>query len=238
MKTKKVVIFKVNKNKDIWNWWHACNNPYLDVDWSQRIPIEIRKEIVGKTQEQATKFLKKYLKENYYSNEKFLAPQKDIASFWEDVEGEVIKRTEKITRKPFWPKKIICYFTSFPRGRYEFDIQNNTAHMFMDPINFAPKEKVCRSIVHEILHFQFHKYFWDYLRTKELSEKQIDHIKEAFTFLINEEFIDLFGIKDYGYDLHQKFRQDLAIFWQESKDFLKLLDYSANLIKQKYPKLK
>lgn len=237
MKGGDFVEFKLDKDKDMWNWWDACNDSYMGVDWKQRTTPEIRAKLVGKTQKEAKDFLREYLEKKIYSTDKFLKAQKEIEFFWKNIELEIIKRIENITKKTIWPSKITCYYTTFPRGPYRFNLKTSTAYILMDPIGFSPKERFCRSIVHEMLHFQMHKYFWKYLQEKNLTDKQVDHIKEALTFLLNENFIDLFKVPEKGYEIHDKLREDLAKFWRESNNFLELLDYASVLIKEKYSNL-
>lgn len=232
------VIFKIDKGKDIDNWYDACNSKFMGVDWKQRINSEIRKKIVGKTKKEAVKFLKVYLEENYYQNKNFLDAFSKSKEYWNNIEPEVFKRIEKITGRPIWPGNIVCYISSFPRGHYHYELQNDSAYMLLDPINFAPKERFCRSIVHEILHFQVHRYFWEDMRDLDLTENQIGHIKEATTFLLNEEFLDLFKIPEKGYELHWKLREDMAEFWRQNHDFLRLLEFSAKLLRERYIELK
>ncbi|MBU0906722.1 MAG: hypothetical protein KKD18_01160 [Nanoarchaeota archaeon] len=89
-------------------------------------------------------------------------------------------------------------------------------------------------MLHEILHFQFEKYFWKGLEKKGLTENEIQHIKEATTVLINEEFLDVIPFKDWGYPLHKKFRKELTNIWRKKKDFKHLLNESVKFLKQKH----
>lgn len=234
-KTSKVG-FKFDIDKDIENWRGACNSSFMGVDWKLKAPKNTLKHIVAKPKKEARQFLKKYLEKRYKKNSKYVIKfEKEIKHYWQEREYEIIKRIQKITKKPFWPQKITCYYGTFARGNYR--INENDAWMILDPKVWYTKEIFCVSILHEILHFQFHKYFWKYLESLEVSRKQIDHIKEATTFLINEEFQDLIPFKDWGYPIHKEFRQDLMHIWRNDKNFRRLLNESVKLIKGKYSSL-
>ena len=66
-----------------------------------------------------------------------------------------------------------------------------------------------------------------------MKEGQISHIKEAFTFMIDDEFSDL-GLRDKGYKIHKRFRAELSRIWRKDKNFARLLDKAIVLIKGKY----
>lgn len=227
------VLFKLNLSKDIDNWWGACNSTFMGVDWKTKAQKNTLKHIVNKPKKESKIFLESYLKKRYSPNNKYIKKFKtEIKDYWKQREKEVFNRIEKITKKPIWPDKIICYYGTFPRGNYK--IKKKTAWMILDPKVWHTKEIYCEAMLHEILHFQFHRYFWKDLQNKGLNKKEIHHIKEATTFLINEEFLDLIPYKDYGYKIHQEFRKDLTKEWKRHKNFQKLLDKAVKLLKTKY----
>lgn len=47
----------------------------------------------------------------------------------------------------------------------------------------------------------------------------------------------IFEILEKSYKIHWNLREDMAEFWRKNKDFIKLLDFSSKLLKQKYPEL-
>ncbi|MBU0977537.1 MAG: hypothetical protein KKD18_03910, partial [Nanoarchaeota archaeon] len=99
------VYFRFNLQKDIENWWDACNSSFMGVDWKLKIPKYVRSKIVGKDKGVAETFLKKYLKQRYNPNSKFVKKfKKEIPGYWKQREKEIFKRIEKITKKQVWRK--------------------------------------------------------------------------------------------------------------------------------------
>jgi len=227
------VYFKLDLEKDISNWWGSCNSQFMGVDWKLRISPKLRKKIIGKDRKSAAKFLKPFLKKLYRKDIKFIHKFKgEIKEYWAQKEEEIFKRITLITKKPIWPPKIVCYYTTFPRGMYR--IKKHFAWMQLDPKAFYTKEIFCSAILHEIFHFQFHKYFWEYCKTLGMNKIEINNVKEAVTFLLNKEFLDLIPFKDRGYKIHSNFRKDLSKIWHQEKNFRKLLKKASTLIKGKY----
>lgn len=89
------------------------------------------------------------------------------------------------------------------------------------------------TICHEILHFQFLKYYKKYLEKKGLKNDQIEDLKEALTFLLNEtEFEGIILSQDNGYPKHQELRKKLRNIWSKNKNFQNLIDEAIGIIKQ------
>lgn len=81
------------------------------------------------------------------------------------------------------------------------------------------------TICHEIMHFQFLHHYKSYLNKKGLSNKQIETLKEALTFLLNEpEFNQIISSEDTGYSEHQELRKNLKNIWTKENNFQKMLD--------------
>jgi hypothetical protein len=236
------VIFQIDKEKDIDNWYTSLNSKSFGVDFGQRTPSEVRENITGKSEEDAKKFLDRYLEENYYGNYStylFI----EMEHFWRNIEKEVFRRLEKITKNRVWPEDIMCYYTSFPRAPFSCNLEENQASFFMFTISYTEKkafseEEFCRNMTHEIFHLQFIRYFWKQMKELGLSDFQIGHIREAVTVLINEEMMDIFKTSEDGYEKHKGLREDIANIWKQDKDFAKLLESASKLIREKYSELK
>ena len=230
------VNFTFNLRGDITNWYDACNSVSYGIDWKIRIKPDIRRKIVGVKYEKAVKFLKPYLKELYKQRKNHIRELMDICSvYWDSNEKEIFTRLRKIMKHPVWPEKISCFYTSFPRCPYGF--AKNHAWLYLEERHLE-KQKVCATVMlHEIMHFQFHKYYWEYCREHGLNPSQTQHLKEATTFLINEEFSDL-KLHEWGYPIHKRLRTELKKAWIKDKNFRRLVDRGIVLIKTKYLDLK
>jgi hypothetical protein len=88
------------------------------------------------------------------------------------------------------------------------------------------------TICHEILHLQFLYYYREYCQ-KFLSEKEIQDLKEALTFLLNTNFNDLILSHDMGYLVHKKLRVKLEKIWKKEKDFGNFLDKAIQIVKNR-----
>jgi hypothetical protein len=229
------VTFTFYLKGDMDNWWAACQKAGFGIDWKMRIPPNLRRRIAGVKYEKAVKFLKPYLKNLYKSRKKHIRKLMNACStYWADNEKEIFKRLKKITKHPIWPERIYCFYTSFPRGPY--GTARNHAWLYITEYSLKDRKRCASVILHEIVHFQFHKYFWVYCEKHGLNDQQTQHLKEAVTFLINEEFSDLV-LHDKGYPIHKKLRAELRIVWRKDKNFGKVLDRGIFLIKNKYTDL-
>jgi hypothetical protein len=83
------------------------------------------------------------------------------------------------------------------------------------------------------MHLQFLKYYKNYLKKQGLKNEQIEDIKEALTFLLNEpEFESIILSQDNGYPEHQELRQKLKNIWSKNKNFQNLIDEAICIIKK------
>ncbi len=226
------VDFRFNLKGDMENWWGACNSSFMGTDWKMRIRPGLRKKIVGVRRSEAEKFLKPYLERRYRREGKRVQKRMDTCrQYWDANSAEIFARLKKITKRSVWPPTIYCFYTTFPRCPY--GLQRNSGWLFIT-YKFLKNKKACASsILHEIMHFQFHKYFWSYCKRQSLDDAQIEHLKEAFTFLINEEFSDLVT-RDRGYLIHRRLRRNLKDVWKNSKSFKRTLGEGISLMKGKY----
>lgn len=232
------VYFRLNLEKDIWNWWQACNSSFMGFNWVNACPKQIRNKIVGKKKYEAREFLKPYLEKKYKSDKEIRLFKQDCQNFWRTIEPEFFIRLERVMNKPICNKNFVCYYTSFPRAPYDEKykwLQMCFTHWY--PKTEDNIKSFCCGIAHELLHFQFHKYYWKFCLREGLNNNQVEHLKEALTFLLNVEFRDLFKIKDFGYPIHKKLRRDLEKLWGRSKDFKSFLKKACRLVKTKYDNL-
>lgn len=141
----------------------------------------------------------------------------------------IVNKLEIITGHPFDYKSITILWTTFPRCPYNWE----------DGIlwTFAltnESQLILRNIIHELIHFQFHKYYTEYCKIKWLNETNFYTLKESLTFLVNVEFSDLEVAEDKWYIQHKETREQLKEYWlKNDKNFSDLVTYWCSILSLK-----
>jgi hypothetical protein len=216
------VIFKFDREKDLWNHWHKSNWKSSWVDF--KIDPKIKKICEGKKFEECKEELFNYLSKLQKSN----LIQIEINSLeesWRGIEKEFFKRMNKLMKKNF-DKDIIAYLTTLGICPYDPD---EPSFMFSLFYSLPHQLKTCG---HEIMHLYFHKYYWDEIELKIGKEKTGD-LKEALTVLLNLEFKDLWFVEDKGYNSHKNLRDFIVEEWKKEKDFEKILGNCTKYLEKK-----
>jgi len=145
---------------------------------------------------------------------------------WRTVENKYFKILSGIMQRPIFLDKIDCYFTT---GLVCID--NNDDSWFMVSMWHSIPFSIT-TICHEIMHLQFLYDYKGYLKEKGLKNNQIESLKEALTFLLNEsEFNKIILCQDVGYPEHDSLRRKFKEIWQENKNFQSFLDKAVEIIK-------
>ncbi len=223
------VIFKFDKEKDVYNLWETCNEESnYGYDFREKIPKDILEMCVGKTFEECKNELKKRLKKTH-KNPKIKLKKKELNQNWRKIEKKYFKTLEKITNKKFPFKKVYGYLTVAPRCPYR---PHWRPPAFYTPI-FANLSKSILTSGHEIMHIHLHNIEWWNRVEKQLGDKKTHDLKEALTVLLNIEFKDLFEEVDKGYPNHVKLRRFIEKEWEKEKDFDILTEKCVDWIKKK-----
>lgn len=220
------VIFKFDKERDLYNIWETCNFSSKWDDFRKGIPKNILDLCEGKEFEEIKDKLEQYLKKNHSSP---LIPT-IVESFnksWSNINDDFFKRIEKIMKKPFVYEKVIGYLTSVRRCPYNYGKDN--PHFLVNL--FGKIDNVLRTAGHEIMHIQFHNTYWPEIEKKIGKEKTAD-LKEALTVLLNLEFKDLGFVKDEGYPAHKELRDFIEKQWKKNPDFDVLLEKCVEYLKE------
>ena len=144
---------------------------------------------------------------------------------WNIVEKEYIKITEKIHKKKFPHKRVYGVLSTI--GRYGY---NTDKKWFACPHN-SPARSVDVAM-HEIMHFVFHKYFYNQWKKKfKLTDKQIWTIKEAVTVILNTECDNVKFDFDKGHNGHENLRKKIEKDWVKYKDFETILNLASEYVK-------
>lgn len=230
------VNFEYNLKKDAASWVLIAKGKKKDFwglnkrEQTEHISSELLKKIQKLSRQKAEKLIadkigsdnKKKLKDALIKEQ-----IKALKKSWNLVEKKYFQRLSQVTQKPIFLNKFNCFITTGFMAPY-----NEKENWFMVSLwNSVPGS--ITTICHELLHLQFLKYYRPYLKKKGLKNEQIEILKEALTFLLNEkEFSDLLLCDDPGYPAHQKLRRKLHRLWQKEKDFPKFLDLVIKEIKK------
>jgi hypothetical protein len=202
------VIFKFDKQKDLWNNWDKSNNNSFGQEY--KMPDTIKKICQGKTFEEAKPALKKSL-QKIHSSFLIKLQIQSVKKAWQKIEKEYFKRMDKIMKHKY-NKNCIAYLTTCRYSPY-----NTNGDWFMFGF-FYSIPAAMQNCGHEIMHFYFHKFYWDNVK-KEIGEEKTWHLKEALTELLNLEFRDLWFARDESKEGHQELRKFIAEEWKKEKDF-------------------
>lgn len=207
------VIFKFDKESDLWNNWHKSNLKKL-YGAELKLDDKIIKICKGKKFEDCRDELSEYLHEIHNSPLMRLSLESAEKS-WRLIENEFFTRMDRIMKNNF-SKDITAYITTVKICPY-----NPKEPSFMFPF-FSPLPNILKSCGHEIMHLYFHEFYWNFVKDK-IGEKNTSNLKEALTVLLNIEFKDLWFVEDSGYKDHEKLREFIVKHWKKEKDFKKLL---------------
>lgn len=221
------VIFKFDKEKDLWNIWDTCNSKSHQVQYfKKKIPETVLNLCGGKKFEEVKDKLKKY-QEKIHSNPLIPKISKAFNESWKEINDEFFIRLEKLMKKPFQSKKVTGYLTIISRCPYNYNLDNPFFYVHL----FGGIPEAMRTAGHEIMHIHFHNTYEDEIKEKIGKEKTWE-LKEALTVLLNLEFKDLWFVKDKGYESHQKLRNFIIKEWKKEPDFDVLLEKCIDYNKQ------
>ena len=229
-----MITFKYDIKKDAYNWVRKIifQSPFGIKKNLENIPLDIRKKIeqvfkkskishkqlLSSIKHPSINVMTKYLRKTQ-DTKKIMAVKNNIERSWRKIEKEYFKILSRIFKKPLYKAPYTCYLTT--QYGCPYDEKEN---WFMVSI-FSELPTQLYIICHEFMHLQFLYWYRKYCLKKGLEEKQIQDIKEALTFLLNEhEFNKIISFKDQGYPDHQQLRTKLKKIWKKDKNFKNLLD--------------
>ena len=212
------VIFKFDKEKDLWNNWFAVN---FESKWELGKNFnniqKLEEGCKGKTFEECKKKIEDFHKRLHNS---FLIEETKNAfqEAWNKINEEFFKRLEKITGNKFPFKEVTAYITTQSLCPYDYK-----GGSFMISI-FSNIPSALKMAGHELMHLDFHNNDWKKIEEKIGKEKTSD-LKEALTILLNLEFRDLWFVEDKGKssEEQQKLREFIKKGWSKEKNYKSLL---------------
>ena len=212
--------FKYNITKDAESWVDIAQdkNDFYGTDYKSQvvfIPDDLLRQIQKNKRNKAVKLVNTHLKNHPKRKLRNQLIKQTIVNtnvLWSQIETQFIKRLKHVTQTSKFSEKITCYITTGFMCPYDKDwFMISAWHSLPHSLG---------TIAHELLHIQFLKYYKDYC-LERLTEKQLDILKEAMTFILNIEFNDLLLVDDRGYPEQQKLRVKLQKLWKGNfKEFL------------------
>lgn len=216
------VIFKFDKEKDLWNNWYSSNHDKFSAESKQS--GRIKKICEGKKFDECRGELYDQLVE--IQNSKILKIDLRLTEkAWKKIEREFFTKMDNIMKKKFMGD-ITAYLTTAGICPYDFREPS-----FMFSLFYSLPKKM-QIFGHEIMHIYFHKFYWNKIES-EIGTEKTEYLKEALTVLLNVEFKDLWIISDRGYNSHKELRKFILEEWKKEKDFEKLLDKCTRYLKNR-----
>ena len=220
------VIFGLNKRYDIWNCLDTIQNPSAH-GHTWKIHPALLDKIKDKSENEVKKIIGAFAGRAYEEeSQAFESTLEDFRASWQSIEKEFFKRLKQILQKPICAETFHAYLTTLSERCPWF--YEKKAWMVFYRASPSMVQKIC---AHELLHMQF-KRWHQAICLEYLTNEQKEHLREALTFLLNEEFSDLIQAKDLGYPAHQKLRAELAEEWRKDKNFERFLPKAIEITKR------
>jgi len=235
------IIFGFDKEWELKNWYDTItkniryNTDATKTAWGLGSIPEAIKDVMGKynTEQKIKREIKKIF-DDFVKNKKAKAIKsgalKKAKREWDNVGARgffLMSKMLEIPIKEFEQK----YYAFFTFGRRSPFYENK--FMFNQFGNFSTQA------FHEVMHIEFLKKYCDYLSNKSLSKEQIEHIKEIFTVLLNEDLKELLVVPDKGYSGHQAIRSKILKTYKKHKktrqNFYTFIDKAVKIFKKERP---
>lgn len=214
------VIFKFDKEKDLWNHWHKSN--FKVFSKMSNVEPAIREICSGKEFKECKEELETFLKK-IHSSSLIQAQIKSVQEAWNLIEEEFFSRMDNLMKKEF-KTDIIGYLTTARICPY-----NSEEKWFMFSF-FSGFLSILETCGHEIMHLYFHEFYWEEIE-KQIGKVKTADLKEALTVLLNLEFKDLWFARDSGHEQHKDLRKFISQEWKKEKDIESLLEKCVNYLK-------
>jgi len=223
-----------NIEKDAINRREAVNR-FANWTWYKNMDNEaqiIFKKITWTPFKESMYILIPFLENKYNDNKKEIDDAtKQIKTILDDQKDKIFELMEKLTKKPIFNETFTIRYTTCQRAPYT---RETGEIRIMEPSKKEFRKYYwTQSFIHELLHFQTHKYYEKIAPMDKLDNSQFNLLKESLTFLINYEFPWIIKSRDNGHPQHQEFRKTLEkyrVSLRDKKDFEKLIEFWCNKI--------
>ncbi len=216
---------------DAWNWLDA-HNPFSGQNWRAQLidqaDIDLYDKLAELPDAEAEIYINRYLSNARNNTDVIAKFSENLQSRLTNDFSKACEAIEKITGKKLFLKKYLFLLTTFPRLPY--NNSNGTGEIFVYATLNPKANDPLLTIMHEILHFQFHGYWEEGLISQGLSGDNIEILKEALTVVLDEELIPLIQHTDDGYEQHKQLCEQLHQHWKKHHDFNQLIIFGTQLI--------
>ncbi|MBU1130947.1 hypothetical protein KJ840_02335 [Patescibacteria group bacterium] len=227
------IKFDYNVHKDAWSWVVIAKDKNIwGLDWENEIahiPTDLLSKILKSNFSHAVKITEEYIKNESKKRYKKLIIKEEINSLqklWRTIENKYFKILAAVMQKSIFSDNFGCFWTTGFMCPY-----NQKENWFMVSFWHSAPFSIT-TICHEIMHLQFLHYYQNYLKKEGLKDNQIEDLKEALTFLLNEqEFEEIILSNDFGYPEHIQLRKKLRNIWLKDKNFKNLIDRAVLIIR-------
>lgn len=228
-----IIKFVIDKELDIQNYLYVVNaykesKKYKDfVMYEDESFLEELSKI--SSENEVIKAIDNGISKYYKKIDKLNSLAEDANKEWNKIEKDIIYRLEKIHKNTFPSdiEEIKGVLSSSTRCAFS---TNSKTRWFAVQLE---KNKYIQILlaIHELMHFMFLKYYYDFCIENNLTQKQVYDIRESFTVLINIEFADLIIYEDPGQKSHEELRKIIADSWVKNKDFEIVLKEAIEFVK-------
>ncbi|HRY60270.1 MAG TPA: hypothetical protein P5096_02740 [Patescibacteria group bacterium] len=232
---KPKISFKYSLEKDAENWIYkiiGTEKGFISVEdthsyYTENILEGLKK---AKDKKEALAFMIQKIKSPKNSEIKFLAIHENIKTLekiWKTIQGDYFDILSKILKAPLYRGGFISYLSTFTLCR------SNVEEGYFYISTWGNISSQINIIFHEMHHMQFLSVYRKTLEESGLSENQIQNLKEALTFQLNEkDFQAITLLPDRGYPQHKDFRKKLKKIWDKEGDFKLFLPKAIELTKK------
>ena len=233
------IIFAYNLEKDIENYLDSIyqvrrlshgRKKYQEMAGRYLFPEDYLAILKARNEKSARKIIEKIVKELLAKNEVIYSLTKDLSEkTWKKKEKHFFILLEKFFNKPVYFDKVTALFTTLPVCPY-----NRREGWFMVSLRHGLEDQM-RTIFHELMHFMFLGYYWNYTyQALGKNSQKAEMIKESLTVFLNDkDFRKINTIYDRGYPQEKALREHLFSIRQDRESFLDLLNEAIAFLKDK-----
>ncbi|HBB56826.1 TPA: hypothetical protein DEW47_01095 [Patescibacteria group bacterium] len=232
------IIFGFDKDWELKNWYDTItknisyNTDNKKTTWGLGSIPEVIKDVRDKhnTEQKIKREIKKIFDD-------FIKTKKA-----KTLKNEVLKKAKKEwgyvgARGLFLMSNMLeIPIKEFEQKYYAFFTFSGRAPFYENKFMFNQFGNFTTQAFHEIMHIEFLKKYRDYLSDKGLGKEQIEHLKEIFTVLLNEDLRELLVVPDKGYSGHQIIRSKILNTYKKHRktrqNFYTFIDKAVKIFKK------
>ncbi len=216
------VIFKFDKEKDLWNIWETSNYEH---PWENELERgSVLQRWKNRKFEECREEIEQYIQPLYSSGHLDIFLE-TLQNSWGKINNRFFERLEKITKHKIYSNEFNAYITT--AGRCPYNVEEDS---FMVSIR-RPLLQNLRTCGHELMHLQMEKTHLPLIRN-QLGFREIEYVNESLTAILNLECRDLWFVEDKGYAEHKELRKRVMETWKHNPDIIPLINECIEYVKR------